>query len=95
MKQTQFGWSVGGSLEKKDDSLVPADAHLNIFTSLISNTTEPNDEQENGEEQDIQNSMSHLFATEKEDMDRETKLSEEEKYILEPFNKTIDFRDGQ
>ena len=95
LKQTQFGWSVGGSLEKKDDSLIPADVHLNVFTSLISNTTEPNDELEYEEEEDIQTSMNRLFMTEKEDMDRETEMSEEEKYALEQFNKTIEFQDGQ
>ena len=77
LKQTQFGWSVGGSLEKKDESLLPIDAHLKIFTSLITNTTEPTDEPEGEEEAHIQNSMSRLFSTEKEEIDGETKLSDE------------------
>ena len=95
LKQTHFGWTVGGSLERKDESLIPTDTQHNIFTSIVTTTTEPHDELEDDEEDLIQNRMNRLFTTEEEEGDGETKLSAEEQYALEQFKQTIEFREGQ
>ena len=57
LKQPHFGWTVGGSLERKDESLIPTDTNHNIFTSIVT-TTEPNYEQKDDEEILIQTKVS-------------------------------------
>ena len=94
LKQTYFGWSVGGSLERKDESLLPAGTNHNIFTSIVT-TTEPTYDHEDDEEVIIQSRMSRLFTTEEEEGENETKFSAEEQYALEQFKQTIEFNEGQ
>ena len=94
LKQTYFGWSVGGSLERKDESLLPAETNHNIFTS-IAITTEPTYDHEDDEEVIIQSRMSRLFTTEEEEGEGETKFSAEEQYALDQFKQTIEFNEGQ
>ena len=96
LKQTHFGWTVGGSLQRKDESLIPTDTSHNIFSSIvITETTEPYDDQQDDEESLIQNKMNRLFTTEEEERNGEPKLSTEEQYALEQFNQTIEFRGGE
>ena len=83
-----------GSLERKDESLLPADTNHNIFTS-IAITTEPTYDQEDDEEVIIQSRMSRLFTTEEEEGEGETKFSAEEQYALDQFKQTIEFNEGQ
>ena len=80
-----FGWTVGGSLQRKDESLIPTDTYHNIFSSIVNTNTEPHDEHEDDEEALIQNKINHVFTTEEEERNGEPKLSAEEQYVLEQF----------
>ena len=96
VKKTHFGWTVGGSLQRKAESLIPTDTSHNIFSSIvITETTEPYDDQQDDEESLIQNKMDRLFTTEEVERNGEPKLSTEEQYALEQFNQTIEFRGGE